>query len=138
MKLTKLILTFLFFTFLSTNLFAQYTQWVSRYNGTGNGSDDARSIAVDDLGNVYVTGSSTGIGTGADCVTIKYNSNGDTVWVRRYNGPGNSTDVGRKIGVDNSGNIYVTGYTLNPNFPTQILPGAYNDDTLSGGRDAFS
>jgi hypothetical protein len=50
--------------------------WYSRYNGTGNGSDAAVALAVDDLGHVYVTGSSEGQnntnGTAKDYVTIKY------------------------------------------------------------------
>jgi uncharacterized delta-60 repeat protein len=92
---------------------AQVTQkWVARYNGpVGNGIDIARSIATNDSGNVYVTGYSTGSGTGFDYVTIKYNSSGVQQWVQRYNGPGNSEDCAYSIKVDGSGNVYVTGYS---------------------------
>ena len=86
-------------------------QWVQRYNGPGNYADAARSIAVDGLGNVYVTGSGTGNGTGVDYATIKYNSSGDSVWVKRYNSNGNSVDAVSKMAVDGSGNVYVTGYS---------------------------
>jgi len=85
------------------------TAWVRRYNGPGNGEDRPSAIAVDGSGNVYVTGYSIGSGTGLDYATIKYEPDGDTAWVRRYNGPGNHDDYGVAIAVDGSGNVYVTG-----------------------------
>ena len=87
-------------------------QWTVRYDGPGNELDQASSIAVDDLGNVYVTGWSTLSGTNWDYATIKYNSSGVQQWVERYNGPGNGNDLPHSIAVNDSGNVYVTGESL--------------------------
>ena len=84
-------------------------QWAQRYNGLGNGYDAPYGIALDSSGNVYVTGSSTGDGTGSDYTTIKYNPDGVQQWVQSYNGPGNGYDAALALAVDASGNAYVTG-----------------------------
>jgi uncharacterized delta-60 repeat protein len=86
-------------------------EWATRYNGTANSYDYGRAVAADGSGNVFVTGYSTGSGTGYDCVTIKYSSAGAQQWLARFNGTGNSSDYGQAIAVDGSGNVYVTGYT---------------------------
>lgn len=84
-------------------------QWVRTYNGTGNSSDYSGSVVLDAIGNIYVTGGSTGLGTGRDWATIKYNPLGEQQWVARYNGPGNGDDGAGSIKVDASGNVYVSG-----------------------------
>ena len=81
--------------------------WVARYNGPGNGDDRANAIAVDDSGNVYVTGSSAG-----DYATIKYGPDGTEQWVAQYNGPASGSDSAYALAVDGSGNVYVTGRSL--------------------------
>jgi hypothetical protein len=83
--------------------------WSTRYNGPGDGRDVAQAIAIDDAGNVYVTGSSSGLGTGDDYATVKYDSAGNELWVARYNGPGNRYDAAEAIALDTTGNVYVTG-----------------------------
>jgi hypothetical protein len=84
-------------------------QWVVRYNGSGNGADQAHSLTLDGQGNIYVTGESYSSGTNLDYATIKYHPNGDTAWIRRYSGPGICIDIAHAIVVDNMSNVYVTG-----------------------------
>jgi len=84
-------------------------QWVARYDGPAHYLDYANAIAVDNSGNVYVTGTSTGSGTGPDYATIKYNSAGQQQWVARYNDAAGASDSAIAIAVDNSGSIYVAG-----------------------------
>jgi len=82
---------------------------VARYNGPGNGADTASAIAVDGAGNVFVTGTSQFSNTLDDYLTVKYDTNGKRLWVKRYNGPANSNDCARANAVDGSGNLHVTG-----------------------------
>jgi uncharacterized delta-60 repeat protein len=90
-------------------------QWAQRYNGTGNGYDAPYGIALDSSGNVYVTGTSTGDGTGFDYTTIKYDNDGQQQWVKSYNGTGNGYDAAQALAVDASGNVYITGVSTAQN-----------------------
>ncbi|MCJ7458213.1 MAG: SBBP repeat-containing protein [candidate division Zixibacteria bacterium] len=83
--------------------------WLRTYNGPGNGRDMVRATALDNGGNIYVTGESEGDGTGYDFATIKYYPNGDTAWVRRYDRGVSSNDYPSAIAVDANGRVYVTG-----------------------------
>jgi hypothetical protein len=81
----------------------------ARYNGPGNGYERAYDIALGPSGNIYVTGRSRGSWTAGDITTIAYDTNGNQLWLARYNGPGNSVDYGYAIAIDASGYVYVTG-----------------------------
>ena len=87
-------------------------QWVARYDGPESGGDCATAIAVDDAGNVYVTGYSDGLGTHDDYATVKYDSSGTEQWVARYDGPESGNDVAYAIAIDDAGNVYVTGESI--------------------------
>jgi hypothetical protein len=84
-------------------------QWVARYNGQGNQWDRANAVAVDQFGNVYVTGQSIGNRTGSDYATVKYNSDGVEQWVIHYHSIDTKDDGAIDIVVDQAGNLYVTG-----------------------------
>ncbi len=88
--------------------------WVAQYNGPANDVDDARTITTDKWGNIYVSGGSTGIGSGYDYATVKYDSTGTQKWIARYNGPNNDYDLVYYQGsvvADTLGNVYITGYS---------------------------
>jgi hypothetical protein len=92
--------------------------WVRAYNGPAGLHDGARAVAVDAEGNVYVTGRSLtgrqftkhGSGPEADAATVKYDVDGDELWVARYDGPQRGTvsdDEGVALAVDGAGSVYV-------------------------------
>ena len=87
-------------------------EWTRYYDGPAHDQDEPSDIVVDRFGNVYVTGYSRGIGTYADYATIKYDTWGNELWVKRYNGPGNDYDEASAIAVDDSGNVCVTGRSI--------------------------
>jgi len=83
----------------------------------GSGYDNVHGIAVDSIGNVYITGDS-GATWGnpvspyvrnSDCFVAKLNSSGVLQW-NTFLG-GSDYDCGYGIAVDSSGNIYVAGYS---------------------------
>jgi uncharacterized delta-60 repeat protein len=84
-------------------------QWAIRYNSPGNGPDIPSSIAVDNLGNVYVTGKTFNTLFDYDAATIKYNSDGIQQWAVIYSGDSNSSDYANSIAVNNSGDVFITG-----------------------------
>ncbi len=81
--------------------------WVERYDGPPNGMDHAWAVAMDDQGNVAVTGDSTGAGAGSDLTTIKYDAEGNELWVARYDW--DLYDGAQHIAMDGDGNVYVAG-----------------------------
>jgi hypothetical protein len=84
--------------------------WVRKYNGPGNFFDGAGGVAVNPLGGIYVSGTSYGAGSGDYC-TVRYTPAGDTLWVRRYDGPASNEEQGGFLAVGDSGNAYMSGWS---------------------------
>jgi hypothetical protein len=89
--------------------------WTNRYDGPAHGTDEAIAVAADGRGNVFVTGSSAGLGSNYfdNYVTIGYASSGVPLWTNRYTGPANGPDRAAALAVDKGGNVFVTGTSWN-------------------------
>ncbi len=112
-------------------------QWAKIAGGTG--ADQGQGIAVDESGNLYVTGNFSGTFTfgtttltsngDLDIYVAKYNNAGDVQWVKSAGGSG--TDRGQDIVVDGSSKAYVTGlFSDTATFGSTTL-------TSSGDKDMF-
>jgi hypothetical protein len=104
--------------------------WTNLYPSVVIGNSVGTSITVDQGNNVYVTGYSPGVNSNSDIVTLKYDSNGNQVWLQRYHGPGNGNDAGNAIAVDNASNVYVAGYETETNGSTEMVLIKYSPVTL--------
>jgi uncharacterized repeat protein (TIGR01451 family) len=123
---------------------------VAFFTYLGGGSDDSGSaIAVDAIGDVYVTGQTFGgFPFSLDAFQPVYGGNGDAFVARlntfvdgagalvfaSYLG-GSGIDQGNGIALDASGNGYVTGSTSSTPFPT--TPGGFQTTYGGGTTDAF-
>ena len=83
--------------------------WLARYDGPTHSGDGAYAVAVDDSRRVYLTGSSYAPQTKADCVTVCYDSLGDTTWVSRYNSPSNWAEYMTALALGPNGAVCVAG-----------------------------
>jgi len=123
----------------SVALFAQNVDWLWANQAGGINDDFSYSIAVDDIGNSYVTGYFGGSATfgtttltssgGYEIFVAKLDNNGNWLWAKQSGGT--NSVVGNSIAVDSIRNSYVTGYFWgSATFGTTTL-------TSSGYEDIF-
>jgi hypothetical protein len=89
-------------------------RWVYRYNGTGNGPDEATSIDYGLDGNIYVAGYCFGVSSYQDFIVISLDTAGSERWTYIYDAgqyPGN--DFARSIVCGSDTNIYAAGQIYN-------------------------
>lgn len=110
--------------------------WAKSAGGTGN--DVGNSICVDVNGNACITGyffssdiifgttALTNASANADIWVVKYNNLGDVIWAKRAGGI--NYDSGNCIGVDVTGNFYITGGFQSPSiiFGTDTLINSFS------------
>jgi hypothetical protein len=100
----------------------------------GNGDDEPCSVAADIHGNVYIAGffkspiiifgndTIVNISRYSNVLLCKFDSSGKALWAKTSKG--NSNDKANSVVVDNSGNIYMTGY-----FQSSII--IFGSDTIT-------
>jgi hypothetical protein len=104
-------------------------QWTKQL-GTSS-RDEARGVATDSSGNVYVTGWTSGGLDGntsagsSDLFVVKYNSSGTKQWTKQLGS--SSADEASGVATDSSGNVYVSGHTY----------GGLDGNTSAGNYDVF-
>jgi uncharacterized delta-60 repeat protein len=96
-------------------------------NGTGDNSDNAREIAVDNAGNIFVCGYSVGKETDRNMFLMKLSTSGDTLWTRSVSGTlfGSDEEANAMV-IDNNGNVIMSGYTKNSGTGSDITILKYN------------
>jgi len=116
---------FVYFTGGSMNVSGNYDYRTIKMNSAGtiiynktydfeNLDDIANAIAVDTMGNAYITGQSKSSMNDNDYCTIKYDSAGNQVWVKRYDGDAHGSDIAHNLFWDiYNNNLYVTGESSN-------------------------
>ena len=90
--------------------------WTKRLNTRFNKDDVPKAMAVDQIGNVYVTGASGGATyQDLDYLTVKYAPDGKREWTSRYDGSYLNYDCPSGISVDSLGNVTVSGISRGRN-----------------------
>jgi Bacterial Ig-like domain (group 3)/Beta-propeller repeat len=111
----------------------------------GGGQDFGYSIAIDDFGDAYITGStySTNFPTTSDAFQNSLSGNNNAFVTELNVGGtgliystylGNSNSAANGIALDGLGNAYITGFSSSANFPT--TSGAFQT-SFGGNYDAF-
>jgi len=101
--------------------------WTNRYTSFGTNSVYATALAVDGLGNAYITAMasyfpSSGFGSPVENAIIKYDLAGTAVWTRHYlaSAPdtGEDTHDVEALALDAAGNLCIAGITGSAHYDT--------------------
>jgi len=121
-----------------------YSTYLGGSGGTTMQPETGNAIAVDSIGDAYVTGTTSsidfplvnpfqaGLAGSSDAFVTELNSSGSAIAYSSYLG-GSSVDYGNAIAVSPSGAAYIAGYTASTDFPVVDAIQEAN----AGSYDAF-
>ncbi|MEX2483793.1 MAG: T9SS type A sorting domain-containing protein [Brumimicrobium sp.] len=85
--------------------------WDQVFGGSDGNDDKARSVTVDGLNNIYVTGGIKNIGNGEDFYVARFRPDGILHWDYTYQSSSNGFDISRDLKVNDDYEIYTSGYS---------------------------
>lgn len=106
--------------------------WIRKFNSESKKDDRTIAMCNDNYGNIFATGSSmiTDSVNSSNYLTAKYNSSGDLIWAKSYNGADNLRDI--PVAISAYGNaVYVTGKSESANFDFDIVTVRYSNEWLA-------
>jgi hypothetical protein len=86
------------------------SNWLYKYNGSGNSGDRANSIVYGFDGNIHAAGYLNVSGSGEDFTMISLSTEGMARRIYTYNGPGNGNDHANAIVCGSDSRLYSAGY----------------------------
>jgi cysteine-rich repeat protein len=96
------------------------TLWSQTVDGPAGDNDAAHGVAVDDSGNLWVTGF-VRVGIGDDDIWVgKYDGDGNQLSTDIIAGPSDLEDHGQGVAVDADGNAFVVGYLSDEGFAGDV------------------
>ncbi|MEM7657321.1 MAG: S8 family serine peptidase [Bacteroidota bacterium] len=104
------------------------TVWQSTYHHPGNEDDMGVALVLNPYGDLYVAAATfRSSDTTADYLLLSFStSNGSLNWSSTYNGPGNGDDIPADLVSDGTGNLYVTGTSLDSSGDKDVATLKYN------------
>ncbi len=105
---------------ISISTFGQIPNLHWKYQDDGKSYAEDRGICTkfDPSGNLVIVGYVENGCTGIDISVVKYNTNGDTLWMTTYDGAGvdQGEDIPQEMTIDDNGYIYITGKSEDNNY----------------------
>lgn len=102
--------------------------WSHVHDGPGSGHDAALDAAIAENGDILVAGYESGDREDDNVWLRRYDTSGETLWTRTYDGPAHGRDRGTSVTLDPEGKILLSGHIDVPGEAWNALVRKYEPD----------
>ncbi|MCX4244095.1 hypothetical protein [Paraliomyxa miuraensis] len=112
--------------------------WTRTYTGAHAGNDIIQDVATSPAGHVYVAGYETGPATeGRNAWLAKYDTDGNVLWTRSYNGAESLDDYFVGVAVIGDDDVVVCGYESAVDYPWHAFVRRYDSLGMTTWTDQY-